>query len=212
MNFDFESYLNQENKAKLPYFQGYRITDFTLYSLALCLLSGETQDPKHILAVDEMLETIKHIHLYHQDWLKGNKASISKLFELVSEQVLMKFPDNIPSFALFNTKENGTIYVLKKTSSFRLWLLRKNKLYCLDRTSRWMRFYLGFHYVSLEHNAPYMLSYSWRTKPDDFLFLQEESRSLPSKKKSWRKLYRLLATHDKKKLLPLGIIAHLSSI
>ena len=217
MNLSFESYLNQEDKAKLPYFQGYKITDFTAYTLALSLLSDESPNPNHPIAINEMLEMIKHIHLYHQDWLKGNKASISKLFELVSEQVLMKFPEIIPSFALFNARENGTIYVLKKTSSFRLWLLRGKRLYCLDRTSRWMRFWLGFRHIFSEHSVPCLLSYSWHAKQDDLLFLQDESRSLPKKKKTWMKLHRQLISHvthdkrDKQKLLRLGFIAHLTS-
>jgi hypothetical protein len=211
MNFSFRSYLNQEDKAKLSFFQGYKITDFTAYTMALCLLSDESQHSDGNTATGEMLEMIKHIHLYHQDWLKGSKASISKLFELVSEQVHLKFLHEIPPFALFNAKENGIIYVLRNTSSFRLWLLRGKKLYCLDRTSRWTRFWLGYRPVFSEQSYPCLLAYSWHAKKHDLLFLQEESRPFPQKKKSWRKLYRLLLNPDQQKLLSLNIIAHLSS-
>lgn len=210
MNYSFVPYFDPDHEDEFFYFQGYQLTDFSAYTLAICSLPQDNPALISENALQDMLEMIKHVHLYHHDWLKGCKINLNNLFELVGDQILLKFPHETPFFALFNTKENGTVHILKKTHSYRLWLLRGKKLYCLDRSTAWMRFILGYRKIISSMNKSCMTEYRWHSKANDQIFLQKEQRSLPKKKKSLKKLMMKLLSQDQQKLHALDIFAQIN--
>jgi hypothetical protein len=210
MNFSFVPYFDPNQEKEFLYFQGYQLTDFTAYTLALCNFITDKSALSSNNRLQDMLEMIKHIHLYHQDWLKGSKTNIKQLDSLICDQIRSRYPHEIPPFVLFNTKSNGTIHILKKHSSYRIWLLRAQKLYCLDHTQLWGRWILRYYQRFSKELEPAFTGYSWRSKAKDVIFLQKEQRSLPKKKKNKKKLKTKLLSSDQSKLKTLDFFAQIN--
>lgn len=210
MNFSFTPYFDQSQETEFLYFQGYQLTAFTSYTLAITGSNegkpeSYTQNP-----LQDLLEMTKHLHLYHQNWLKDSKSNIKQLETLLCDQILNRFQHEIPPFLLINTKTNGSVHILKKTCSYRVWLLREQRLYCLDCSSLWTKWKLGYHQWIPNETETVFTSYSWRSKAKDVLFLQKEQRSLPKKKKNKQKLKTKLLASDQSKLKMLDFFGQIN--
>ncbi len=193
----------QEHESNFLSFQAYRLTSFSVFTLALIFIKDE-QDRN---MAEKMLESIKTLHLHHQDLLKTRKPTIYTLLRSIQDHLKEKHSFEDLSLFLIHATAKGRIYIFQTSSSFPCWHQRKKRIFHLQDPGFLQRSSLRWKKIILDDEAegPFQV-YRLSVKKNDKLFLAHPHAHVIKKKKPLRQFKTELLSGDISNIKHMAII------